>query len=95
MALDALAAPEVILYGVLVAAAGFVMTRRSRPCSCVDQTGAVGTDPCAWRVRVLGAADRSCVIHVCDKPIRVKRGDLLLALRPEPQEAPPVVSGAT
>lgn len=93
MALDVLA-PDVIVYAVLLAAAGFVVSRRSRSCNCVDQKGADttsegggGTDPCTWRVRVLGVADRTCVIHVSHTPIRVKRGDLLLALRPHPREA--------
>ncbi len=96
MAPDALAASEMLLYTVLVAVAGFVVTRRSRSCSWVDPKGAADptseggrarTDPCTWRVRVLGVADRTYVIHVSDPPIRVKRGDLLLALRPHPHEA--------
>jgi hypothetical protein len=91
MALDILAAPDVIVYAVLLATAGFVVTRRSRSCNCVDQKGAGGTDPCAWRVRVLGVAGRSCMIHVSNRPIRVRRGDLLLALRPEPHGAPAAV----
>ncbi len=93
MALDALAASDVIVYIALVLAAGFVVGRRGRSRDCIDQKGigelvadeGAESHGCGWKMRVLGVATRGCTIRVSGTPVRVKRGELLLALRPEPR----------
>ncbi len=97
MALDALATPGTILCAALAVLAAVVLIR-SRPTDgfidqkgCGDAGGLPGhdADGCAWKVRVLGVAHRRCTIVVSGTPVHLKRGDLLLALRPQPRGSEP------
>lgn len=93
MELEALATPGTIAYTALVVLATFVLTRSRCPHALVDENGvgdAIGgtgldANACPWKVRVLALAKRRCTIHVSGRPVQLRRGDLLVALRPQPR----------
>ncbi|MGH7627896.1 MAG: hypothetical protein ACREOF_00590 [Gemmatimonadales bacterium] len=93
MELDALVTPGTIAYTALVVLATFVLTRSRCPRALVDENGVgdvigeTGLDPdaCPWKMRVLALAKRRCTIHVSGRPVQLRRGDVLVALRPQPR----------
>ncbi len=93
MELDALATPGTIAYTALIVLATFVLTRHGRCPDVRDQIGVghvsaeadLRAGDCAWKVRALSLVDHTCTIHVSGTQLRLRRGDLLLALRPQPR----------
>jgi hypothetical protein len=93
MTFDALTAPETILLALLAALAARVLFRSCRPADPEPDAGE-GTgdlpcrdaDRCSWKVHVVGVAHRRCTVVVSGKPVHLKRGDLLLTLRPQSGE---------
>lgn len=86
--------PGTILFAVLAALAARVLFRSHRPADTVepDAGGAAelpgcDADQCRWKVHVVGVAHRRCTIVVSGRPVHLKRGDLLLALRPTADES--------
>ncbi len=84
--------PETILFAVLAAVAARVFIRSRRPAETVEPESGGGAgelpgcdaDRCRWKVYVVGVAHRRCTIVVSGRPVHLKRGDLLLVLRPKP-----------
>ncbi|MGH7630035.1 MAG: hypothetical protein ACREOF_11785 [Gemmatimonadales bacterium] len=84
--------PETILFAVLAALAARVLIHSRRPADTVEGEAGGGAeelpaceaDRCSWRVHVVGVAHRRCTIIVSGRPVHLKPGDLLLAMRPKP-----------
>ncbi len=87
--------PETILFAVLAVLAARVLIRSRRPADTVEPESGGGAgelpgcdaDRCRWKVHVVGVAHRRCTIVVSGRPVHLKRGDLLLALRPTADES--------
>jgi hypothetical protein len=101
MTFDALTAPETILLALLAALAARVLFRSRRPADTVEPSpGADEPSPgsdagelpcrererCSWKLHVVGVAQRRCTVLLFGRSVHLKRGDLLLALRPTPRE---------
>ncbi|MGH7517301.1 MAG: hypothetical protein ACREOC_07510 [Gemmatimonadales bacterium] len=95
MTFDALTTPGTILAVALAALAAPVLFRSRRPADTVEPEAGGGTgelpgcdaDRCRWKVHVVGVAHRRCTVVVSGRPVHLKRGDLLLALRPTAGES--------
>jgi hypothetical protein len=86
--------PETIVLAALAALAARVLIRSRRPADPIEPDAGGGAeelpcrdaDRCSWKVHVVGVAHHRCTIVVFGRPVHLKRGDLLLALRPRPGE---------
>ena len=101
--------PGTILLALLAALAARVLFRSRRPADTVEPI-AGGDEPspggdagelpcreherCSWKLHVVGVAQRRCTVLLFGRSVHLKRGDLLLALRPAPRVAGQSVASA-
>ncbi|HET8623084.1 MAG TPA: hypothetical protein VFM14_05945 [Gemmatimonadales bacterium] len=98
--------PGTILLALLAALAARVLFRSRRPADPPELNpsgdepspgGDAGQMPCrdqgrcSWKLHVVGVAQRRCTVLLFGRSVHLKRGDLLLALRPT-EIAQPVAS---
>jgi hypothetical protein len=93
--LDLSIEPGTVLSLLVLLAAALVFLhaeRTARAARKQQQSGAADAakaaiDGCAWKVRVLGVASREYRLLLSGSEVRVRRGEVLLAMRPHPNEA--------
>jgi hypothetical protein len=98
--------PGTILLALLAALAARVLFRSRRPADTVvephpgSDAGEAGKlscrdhDPCSWKLHLVGVARHRCTIVVFGRSVHLRRGDLLVALRPTPRETEQPVAAA-
>ena len=86
--------PGTILLALLAALAARVLFRSRRPADRIESNaGSAGEaqcgapDRCSWKLHVVGVAQHRCTVVVFGRSVHLRRGDLLLALRPTPRES--------
>ncbi len=95
MQLDASIEPGTILSLLVLLAAVVVLFRagrssraaRSQAARSSDAVLRAGVDGCAWKVRVLGVTGREYRLRLSGTSVRIRRGEVLLAMRPQPAES--------
>ena len=82
--------PGTMFLALLAALAARVLFRSRRTADTAEPGPGGGelqcrdVDRCSWKLHVVGIARHRCTIVVFGRSVHLRRGDLLLALRPRP-----------